>query len=521
MAGLTAAAYVAREGRSVVLVEKNERCGGLVGTFSRNGFLFDTGIRALEDAGIIRPMLRDLGIELEFVDSPVSVGVEQEIIDIESAASLETYREMLTKLYPESEEEIRRIIGVVRKVMKEMEVLYGVENPVFRNPGADPAYVLRVLIPWLPRFLFTVRRINRMAYPVEQFLERATRNRSLRDIIGQGFFKGTPTFFAMSYFSLYLDYIYPKPGTGALPSALERKVTGCGGRIVTGAEITEVVASENVARDGRGSSYHYRSLVWAADLKRLYAITGTEGLTAEETRKIVSRTREIEDRRGGDSVFVLSLTVDEPPESFARVAHGHFLYTPSRQGLGEVDRREVRELVRNREHVSKPELLSWLDRFCRLTTYEISIPALRNPAAAPEGKTGLVVSVLFPYDLVKKVDESGWYEEFRSEVEDRMVEVLSDSVYPMLKGSVISQFSSTPLDIERRAGSSDGAITGWSFEEPSPAVNRMQNVARSVLTPIRHVYQAGQWTYSPAGLPMSILTGKLAADRALKECRRR
>ena len=65
----------------------------------------------------------------------------------------------------------------------------------------------------------------------------------------------------------------------------------------------------------------------------------------------------------------------------------------------------------------------------------------------------------------------------------------------------------------------DGALTGWSFEEPVPAINRMQKVAHSVETPIPHVFQAGQWTYSPGGVPMSILTGKLAADKALKETR--
>ena len=30
-------------------------------------------------------------------------------------------------------------------------------------------------------------------------------------------------------------------------------------------------------------------------------------------------------------------------------------------------------------------------------------------------------------------------------------------------------------------------------------------------------YQAGQWTYSPSGLPIAILTGKLAADQVTKE----
>ena len=77
MAGLTCAAYLAKEGRDVLLIEKNQECGGLVNTFSRDGFRFEAGIRALENAGIIFPMLRELGIGLDVVKSPVSVGVEQ------------------------------------------------------------------------------------------------------------------------------------------------------------------------------------------------------------------------------------------------------------------------------------------------------------------------------------------------------------------------------------------------------------------------------------------------------------
>ena len=132
-----------------------------------------------------------------------------------------------------------------------------------------------------------------------------------------------------------------------------------------------------------------------------------------------------------------------------------------------------------------------------------------------------MVSLLFEYDLVKKIEDSQWYEEFKKEVETRMLHVLSTSVFPMLRDKVISRFSFTPLSIERRIGSSEGAITGWSFTEPVPVVNRIQRGARSVITPIPHVLQAGQWAYSPAGVPMSVLTGKLAADRAMKKSRRR
>jgi hypothetical protein len=44
----------------------------------------------------------------------------------------------------------------------------------------------------------------------------------------------------------------------------------------------------------------------------------------------------------------------------------------------------------------------------------------------------------------------------------------------------------------------------------------MLKVKDSVKTILPAIFQAGQWAYSPSGFPMSIVTGKLAADRVLK-----
>ncbi len=88
IAGLTSAVYLARDGKKVVLIEKNKECGGLVSTFAHNGYHFEGGVRALEDAGIIFPMLKDLGIHLEVVKSDVSLGIGNEIIHIKDLNSL-------------------------------------------------------------------------------------------------------------------------------------------------------------------------------------------------------------------------------------------------------------------------------------------------------------------------------------------------------------------------------------------------------------------------------------------------
>jgi phytoene dehydrogenase-like protein len=520
IAGLTSAAYLARGGHKVLLIEKNKECGGLVNSFTRDGFHFDTGVRALEDAGIIFAMLKDLNIQLEVVKSQVSLGIENEILHIENIDSLLKYRELLTKLFPESEGEIDEVLRNIRKIMKHMDVLYGIENPVFKDLKRDRTFVFKKLLPWLPKFIFTVGKINRMNQPVEEYLKTFVTNPSLRDIISQHFFKNTPAFFAMSYFSLYLDYFYPKGGVGMLSEAMKNNITESGGEIKTETKVIEVVADKCLVKDQNNITYKYDNLIWAADLKTLYKITGTEGLSPKIKTLFEETKSKMLKNRGGDSVFSLFLAVDEPLESFRKIAHGHFFYTPSKLGLGETHREELDHLLSNFKKTEKEHILAWLDKFTRLNTYEISVPGLKDPALAPPGKTGIIISFLAEYDLFNKIQDAGWLEEFIPELENRVLTVISDSVYPMLKDKIISRFSFSPLSIENRVGTSEGAITGWSFQNYMPVTDKIQIADRSVLTPVPSIYQAGQWAYSPAGVPMAILTGKLAADRVLKKTKK-
>ena len=516
IAGLTATTYLARSGQKVLLIEKNKECGGLVNTLSRDGFHFDVGVRALINAGIIFTMLEDLNIKLEVVKSPVSLGIEKEILDIKNVDSLWEYRDLLKKFYPESAGEINDVIKIIRKIMKHMDVLYGIENPVFKDLKRDVGFLLKKILPWFPKFIFTVWKINLMNMPVEDYLKEIVKDSSLRDIITQHFFKNTPSFFALSYFSLYLDYFYPRGGVGKLSESLESKILELGGEIKTETNITGISPEKHIVKDEQGVSYQYENLIWAADLKTLYKISEIENILPAIKIKIKKTKEKMLGNRGGDSVFTMFLEVDEPLESFGKIAHGHFFYTPSRNGLGETHREKLKKLLSNFSQLSKNQILYWLDKFTILNTYEISIPGLKDTQLAPPGKTGVIISCLAEYELFKKIQLEGWLDEFTSELENRILKVLSDSIYPMLKDKVIARFSFTPLHIESRIGSSEGAITGWAFQESMPVVNNILISDRSVLTPIPSVFQAGQWTYSPAGVPMSILTGKLAADKITK-----
>jgi phytoene dehydrogenase-like protein len=126
-----------------------------------------------------------------------------------------------------------------------------------------------------------------------------------------------------------------------------------------------------------------------------------------------------------------------------------------------------------------------------------------------------MISCLFDYELMKKVELAGLYDEFKARMENQIIQIFSESIYEGLAEDLISKFSSTPLTIHSVVGSSEGAITGWSFEKEVPVKNKIGDIPQAAFTPIPGVFQAGQWAYSPAGVPIAMLTGWHAAQKIL------
>ncbi len=513
--GLTAAAYLAKHGASVLLLEKEHHCGGLVNSFTKDGFVFDGGIRALENAGVLFPMLKKLGVEVDFVKNHISLGIEDQIINIENTKSLAEYEQLLKNLYPESADEITEIVKDIVQITKDIDIQYGINNPLFLDIKEDREYFMKHVFPWMFKYMMTVPRVAKKNVAVMPYLEQFTSNPALLDIITQHFFTDTPAYFALSYFSLFQDYFYPRGGTGTFIQQLTDFIRAHGGEIQTDTAVAAIDPEAHTVSTAEGETFTYRNLVWTADQKTLYKIIDLETVSDPKmVDKIQERIDFLSDMAGNNSIFTLYLQSNLDPDYFGQIATEHFFYTPSRAGQSRAG-----EAPLNAEW---DEVKSYLERYLGLTTYEISIPALRDCTLAPEGKTGLIISVLFDYALAKHLRSLGHEDDFRDFVGDQMIAVLERSVYPGLAGSVEDRFTSTPLTIEKIVGTADGAITGWSFSnEPMPAENRLVKISNSVKTPVPDIYQAGQWTYSPSGFPVSLITGKVAADQVIKQLKKK
>lgn len=317
---------------------------------------------------------------------------------------------------------------------------------------------------------------------------------------------------------MYLDYEYPKNGTSQLVETIKEYCVNLGTTILFNTMVRSIDVNKTCITDQNGQQYEYKELVWAADMKQLYQAIDVQTITHKKTKQLIEQKKELlVGKKGGDSVYSVFLAVDMDSSFFGSFSSAHCFYTPKKTGQSSVFN-QLRFISKSQ---SKESIIDWMKLYLEYTTYEIAIPSLRNSSLAPKGKTGLVVSVLMDYEFIRNINELGFYYEFKDIAQKKVIEVLNSSIYKGIKEHIIHCFSSTPLTIEKLSGNHEGAITGWAFtNDVIPSVSKTTEINKSCLTPIPNILVAGQWTFSPAGLPVSILTGKIAADKATKNLKK-
>jgi len=527
IAGLTAAAYSAKEGLKTVLIEKQPKTGGLINAFEDEGFVFDAGARAFENSGIIFPMLRQLGINIDFIKSKVSLGIEDRIVSFDSEEKIDEYGKVLTEKFPESEQEIKNIMNEIKKIIDYMDVLYGIDNPLFIDYMKDKKYLFKTLLPWFIKYQKNMKKIKKLNIPVEDFLKKFTQNQKLIDMITQLFFKNTPTFFALSYFGSYLDYYYPRGGTYTFAKAMEKYAVENKGEILINTEVIEVIPDEGVLKTSNGDKFFFKEMIWAADLKTFYNIINQKGIEKKKILDNYYKKKElVNNKSANESVLTVFVYSEKDKEYFEEITNAHLFYTPTIEGTGEIDLEKDFEFLINENDFNAEEikniLFKKINEYLENTTYEISFPVLRDETLAPKGKTGIIISTLISYNITKFFYDNDFYDELKDFCTEKITNVITKKLFTELKGKIIKTSCSTPMTIERYTSNFQGAITGWSFDDKEmPSEREMIRINKSIITPFPNIFQAGQWSFSPSGVPVSVLTGKLAYDKVLKNITRK
>jgi phytoene dehydrogenase-like protein len=518
IAGLTAAAYNVRSKLSTLLIEKESYAGGLVGTFDVKGYKFDRGARSVESSGIVHPMLKNLGIKVDFVRTPINMIMGDQRIILDSFEDIEKYKQALIKLFPSEAKAIDLILRDIYQVMENMDVLYGIENPLFIDKPYSKEYLSKTLLPWLFRFLGRIGKISKDTLPINEHLARYTKNQVLIDLITQHFFEATPANFALSYFTLYLDYQYPLGGTGSLPNAVERFFLENGGKLQLSTKVEKIDLDLKKVFTNNGE-FEYDELIWAGDMVSLYRLASSNETKIK--RIIEEKLKALQKSRGADSVASVYYAVDLPPSFFLDRVGGHTFYTPEVKGLTSLPisliKDETGKFIKD-----KNKIFDWIKKNLEINTYELSIPAVRDASLAPANKSGLIASTLFDYELAKHILNLGLYDELKTLLIEEFTRVLDKGALKGFKKKVEFSFAATPVTIESFTLNYQGSLTGWSFiNNPFPAVFKFTKVASSVKTKLPNISQCGQWTFNPAGIPIAVLTGKLASDLVVKKLSRK
>jgi phytoene dehydrogenase-like protein len=148
--------------------------------------------------------------------------------------------------------------------------------------------------------------------------------------------------------------------------------------------------------------------------------------------------------------------------------------------------------------------------FSRHPYMDIVIPSLIDPGMAPPGKHVMSIFVQYaPYHL-----NGGWTDARREAFGDAVVDTLVQYA-PNLKSIIIGRQVLTPADIERITGLTEGnifqgelALHQLFFFRPAPAWAKYR-------TPVRGLYQCGSGTHPGGGIMGA--SGRLAALQVLKD----
>jgi phytoene dehydrogenase-like protein len=153
-------------------------------------------------------------------------------------------------------------------------------------------------------------------------------------------------------------------------------------------------------------------------------------------------------------------------------------------------------------------------RFSKQPFLEITIPSLADPSLAPDGKH--VMSIWMQY-APYHIRESAWHQQ-RDTLGDRVVNLLNDYA-PGFKNAILHRQVLTPVDLEETFGLTEGhiyhgelALDQIFFMRPLPGWARYR-------TPIENFYLCGSGTH-PGGA-ISGLPGYMAARQILKDAQKR
>jgi phytoene desaturase len=470
LSGLSAALRLAGAGHEVTILERESVPGGRNGLLKKDGYSFDTGPTVLTMPSLIEDALNCVGERLE--DWLELLPLSPLYRAFYSDGSVLNVHADTKKM----EDEIAQVIGGdeaagYRKYVDFVTKLYKYEMNDFIDKNIDTPFNL--LTPNLAR-LIAIGGFRRLAPKVSQFLKDP---RTQRVYSFQAMYAGVSPQQALAIYAViaYMDSVngvfFPKGGMHALPRALAGAATKHGVKIHYNSKVTELEKNNsrvNAAITEDGSRYESDVIILSPDLPVAY-------------RELLNKTpRRVKHLNYSPSCAVLLAGSNK---RYDHIAHHNIHFGDSWDGVFE-------ELIDQKRLMTDPSLL-------------VTVPSHDDPQLAPKGKESYYV--LFPTpNLSADID---WKRE-ATRYRDEMVRVMESRGYTGFGDSIEVEHLTTPLEWQAM-GHEMGApfASAHTFFQTGPF--RPGNMARG----FENVVFAGSGTQPGVGVPMVLISGKLAAER--------
>ncbi len=498
--GLVAAAYLAKAGRKVLVIERRRFVGGAAVTEAfpdAPGFKFSA---CAEGAGRLHPQIvTDLqlqrhGLETLPVD-PVTVSVlpDGSALPIwqdpgRTAREIARFSKADAARYPE-------FIGFIDKMGAAMTALITMTPPSLPKPERGD---------WLPlvKFGLKARRLGKKDF--SNFLRIISM--SARDMLAEWFesdvVRGAlaasavknitlgPIEIGTSFWFLYRSIGsrngcfrpsgFVKGGMGVLTGAMAAAARQIGVEIRTGSEVAEIMVKNGRATGvvlGDGQKFEATVVVSNADPRstffKLLDSAHLDPFFMRGVRSIKSR----------GSVARIHLALSDLPRLRSPISGmngnnvGHFQISP------DID------------YLERAYDAAKYGGFARKPYLEVSIPTLMDQSLAPAGKHVMSINMQYAAYLLRKSD----WDEQRSSLGETVLETLVE-VMPNIRDVIEHMQVLTPLDLERAYGLTEGnpnhgemTLDQFFYMRPVPGWARYK-------TPIKNMFLCGAGAHPGGGV---------------------
>lgn len=479
LGGLSAACRLARDGHEVTVVEKNGGPGGKVGFTGSGGYSFDTGASLVTMRHVFEELFEYCGEDLaEHIDlrplDPICRYFWKDGTRLDTSTDTRRTETAIAAFAPDDAKALGQYLDDSRRK-------YEISERTFLSTSLNdlPKLLTPANVPDLFRISST-RTLDRhnsdffRSAKIRQLFNRyATYN-------GSSPYKVPATFALIPHVEFGLGAWYAMGGIHSIPLAIERLAREQGANFKYSEPVEEIIVSEGRVRGVRTAAGQIEADAVVANSDAIYTYRNL--ISKEHRRRFTEKKLEaIEPSCGG---FVLLLGTGR---KFDSLAHHNIFFSDNY-------RAEFESIFGSLTMPGDP-------------TIYVCATSRTDPSQAPEGCENLFILLNAPYTGV--VD----WEKEKEPLADTVIDSLEARGLEGLRDSIRFRKTITPADFEQRYGANRGSIYGVSSNGILSAFMRIPNRSKE----IGGLYFAGGTTHPGGGMPLVLLSGKMAAELISKD----